>query len=64
MVLSVALFRYSPSQVVDDTGANGMKAHLPQALAAHTPALDETNVKFMRTDMVRGEYTVTILYVP
>jgi len=62
MALEAAVFRFSPSAVVDTTGGAGMKAQLTIQMAAHTPALDETNVKHVETTVVRGEMIVTILY--
>ena len=62
MALQAAVFRFSPSAVVDTTGGSGMTAQLSIQMANHTPALDETNVKHMETSIVRGEMIVTILY--
>ena len=62
MALQAAVFRFSPSAVVDTTGGSGMTAQLSIQIANHTPALDETNVEHMETSIVRGEMIVTILY--
>ncbi len=62
MALQAAVFRFSPSAVVDTTGGSGMTAQLSIQMANYTPALDETNVKHMETSIVRGEMIVTILY--
>ena len=63
MALQAAVFRLSPSAVVDTTGGTGMTAQLTLQMANFTPAaLDETNVKHMDTTVVRGEMIVTILY--
>jgi len=62
MALMAAVFRFSPSSVIDTTGGTGMTAQLSTQMAAHTPGLDETNVKHMETTVVRGEMVVTILY--
>jgi hypothetical protein len=62
MALQTAVFRFSPSAVLDTTGGTGMTAQLAIQMAGHTPGLDETNVKHMETTVVRGEMIVTILY--
>ena len=62
MAMSAAVFRFSPSAVIDTTGGTGMTAQLTIQLAAHVPALDETNIKHMDTTVVRGELIVTVLY--
>jgi len=62
MALMAAVFRFSPSSILDTTTAAGMTASLSTQMAGHTPALDETNVKHMETTVVRGEMIVTILY--
>ena len=62
MALVAAVFRFSPSAVLDTTTAAGMVASLTTQMAGYTPGLDETNVKHMETTVVRGEMIVTILY--
>ena len=62
MALEAAVFRFSPSAVVDTTTAAGMMAQLTQQLGAYTPGLDESNVKHMEACVVRGGMIVTILY--
>tara|TARA_R110002020_G_scaffold67434_1_gene177049 strand:+ start:3406 stop:3600 length:195 start_codon:yes stop_codon:yes gene_type:complete len=62
MALEVAVFQYPPTAVNEGVGAGSIRASLTQALANYTPALDETNVKQMDCEFVRGLYTVVILY--